>query len=112
MQRGELWWASMRAPKGSGPGFRRPVVVIQANEFTQSRLATVLCAVVTSNERLAMAPGNVRLGGKGTGVRSGSVIDVSKIATLNKSELTDKIGRLSKTTLEELDTGLRLVLAL
>lgn len=112
MRRGEVWWASLQAPKGSDPGYRRPVVVVQANEFNESRIATVLCAVVTSNERLAAAPGNVRIGGKGAGVRSGSVINVSQLITLSKTMLTERVGRLSNTTLEELDSGLRLVLAL
>src|SRR5688572_8243854 len=112
MRRGEVWWASLRTPKGSGPGYRRPVVIVQANEFTASRIATVLCVVVTSNERLAAAPGNVRIGGRGTGVRSGSVLNVSQLITLDKVALTERIGRLSSQTLEALDSGLRLVLAL
>lgn len=112
MRRGEVWWASLQAPKGSDPGYRRPVVVVQANEFNESRIATVICAVVTSNERLAAAPGNVRIGGKGVGVRAGSVINVSQLVTLDKAVLTERIGRLTGSSLEELDAGIRLVLAL
>ena len=112
MRRGEIWWASLRAPAGSDPGHRQPVVVVQANEFTDSRIATVICAAVTGNERLAAAPGNVVLGGRTTGLRSGSVVNVSQLVTMNKSVLSERIGRLSASTLEELDAGLRLVLAL
>lgn len=112
MQRGEIWWASLRAPTGSDPGYRRPVVVVQADEFTRSRIATVICAAVTSSERLAAAPGNVSLPGRGTGLRAGSVVNVSQLVTLNKAVLTEKIGRVPPASLEELDAGLRLVLAL
>lgn len=112
MRRGEVWWASLKAPKGSDPGYRRPVVVIQADEFTDSRIATVICAAVTSNDRLAAAPGNVRLTGRSAGVRAGSVVNVSQLITLNKTVLTERIGRLSGQSIQELDVGLRLVLSL
>jgi mRNA interferase MazF len=87
-------------------------VVVQSNEFNDSRIATVICAAITSNERLAAAPGNVRVGGRGTGVRSGSVVNVSQLVTLDKSVLTQRIGRLSSQTVSELESGLRLVLSL
>lgn len=112
MRRGEIWWASLKAPRGADPGYRRPVVVVQSNEFNDSRIATVICAAITSNERLAAAPGNVRVGGRGTGVRSGSVVNVSQLVTLDKSVLTQRIGRLSSQTVSELESGLRLVLSL
>jgi mRNA interferase MazF len=112
MRRGEVWWASLKAPAGSSPGFRRPVVVVQANEFSESRIATVICAAVTSNERLSQAPGNVTLRGRGIGVRAGSVVNVSQLVTLNKALLTERIGRLPTDLMEQIDTGLRLVLAL
>ncbi len=112
MRRGEVWWASLKPPKGSDPGYRRPVVVVQANEFNESRIGTVICAVVTSNESLAAAPGNVKIGGRTAGVRSGSVVNVSQLITVDKPALTEKIGRLSESSLADLDSGLRLVLAL
>ena len=112
MRRGEIWWASLQSPKGSSPGFRRPVVIVQANEFTESRIATVICATITGNERLAIAPGNVRVAGRGVGVRAGSVVNVSQLVTLDKTALTERIGRLSEQMLESLDAGLRLVLSL
>ncbi len=61
MKRGEVWWASLRDPVGSGPGLRRPVLIVQANSFTESRIATVIVAVLTSNLAVAVAPGNVRI---------------------------------------------------
>ena len=64
VRRGEIWWASLRTPEGSQPGFRRPVLIVQANEFNQSRIQTVIVVVVTSNLELGKAPGNVFLGKK------------------------------------------------
>lgn len=76
MKRGEVWWASLPAPTGSGPGFRRPVVVIQSNPFNQSRIATVVVAIVTSNLALADAPGNVRVGKAESGLAKPSVVNI------------------------------------
>jgi mRNA interferase MazF len=82
MSRGEVWWASLGAPAGSGPGYRRPVLVVQSNEFTESRIRTVVVAVVTSNLRLASAPGNVRCGSRATGLPRDSVVNISQILTV------------------------------
>jgi len=110
--RGELWWASLPAPTGSGPGFRRPVVVIQADSFNASRIRTVIAAVVTSNLRLAEAPGNVLLKARATRLKRDSVANVSQLVTLDRSLLTSRIGRLPAEQLQQLDEGLRLVLDL
>lgn len=112
MGRGELWWASLPAPTGSGPGFRRPVVVIQADSFNASRIRTVIAAVVTSNLRLAEAPGNVLLKARATRLKRDSVANVSQLVTLDRSLLTSRIGRLPAEQLQQLDEGLRLVLDL
>lgn len=112
MKRGEVWWASLRAPSGSEPGYRRPVAIIQSDDFTSSRIDTVVGAVVTSNTRLAFAPGNVFLRRREAGLQRDSVINVSQLLTLDKSVLTERIGRLSPHRLQELEAGLRLVLAL
>lgn len=112
MRRGELWWASLSEPSGSMPGFRCPLVVVQANDFNASRMRTVLAAVVTSNLSLANAPGNVLLSAKSTGLRKDSVVNVSQLITVNKSFFTEKIGRLTDTQQHEVDEGLRLVLSL
>jgi len=112
MRRGELWWASLPEPSGSMPGFRRPLVIVQSNDFNRSRIRTVLAAVMTANLRLANAPGNVLLPAKSTGLRKDSVVNVSQLITVNKSFLTEKIGRLTDKQRQAVDDGLRLVLAL
>ena len=112
MRRGELWWASLPEPTGSMPGFRRPLVIVQSNDVTRSQIRTVLAAVVTANLKLANAPGNVLLSAKSTGLRKDSVVNVSQLITVNKSFLTEKIGRLTDKQQQAVDEGLRLVLAL
>lgn len=112
MKRGEVWWASLPAPTGSGPGFRRPVLVLQSDPFNQSRIATVVVAAITSNLALAEAPGNVRLGRNDSGLSKASVVNVSQIVTLDRSVLTQRIRAVPGATLRNVDEGLRLVLGL
>jgi mRNA interferase MazF len=112
MKRGEVWWASLPAPTGSGPGFRRPVVVVQSNPFNQSRIATVIVAVVTSNLALADAPGNVRVGKSESGLAKLSVVNVSQLVTLDRELLTRRVRGLPADTTRKLDEGLRLALGL
>jgi len=112
IQRGEIWWASLPEPAGSQPGYRRPVLVVQSDDFNQSRIATVIALVIPSNLRLAQAPGNVFLPQKLTGLSKDSVANVSQIVTVDKSFLTDKIGALALSVIEQIDKGLRLVLHL
>jgi len=112
VRRGEIWWGSLPDPSGSGPGFRRPLLIVSANSFNDSRIGTVVAAVITSNLRLADAPGNVRLPVKGTGLTKVSVANVSQIITVDKSFLTQRIGRLPPRLLAEVDDGLRLVLSI
>lgn len=112
MRRGELWWANLPDPVGSAPGYRRPVVIIQANSFTGSRIATVIVAATTSNLKAGAAPGNVRLPARSSGLRRDSVINVTQVLAVDKTLLFERIGRLTSTQLRELDDGLRLVLAL
>ena len=112
MRRGEIWWASLPEPSGSGPGFRRPLVVISANSFNESRISTVVAIVITSNLRLADAPGNVRLPVRGTGLRKPSVANVSQIVTVDKSFLTERVGKLAPQLLGEVEDGVRLILSL
>ena len=112
MRRGELWWASLPAPRGSEPGYRRPVLIVQANEFNASAIGTVLVAAITTNLRLAEAPGNVPLTKKRSGLRQDSVVNLSQILTINKSVLRDRIGRIEGRELHALNEGLRLVLAI
>lgn len=112
MRRGELWWASLPEPTGSGPGFRRPVVIVQADSFNASRIRTVIVAVVTANLGLADAPGNVLLRARATRLKRDSVANVSQLVTLDRSLLSGRIGRLPPAAARQLDEGLRLVLEL
>jgi mRNA interferase MazF len=112
MKRGEVWWASLPTPTGSGPGFRRPVVVIQSNPFNQSRIATVIVAIVTSNLALAEAPGNVRIGRAESGLAKPSVVNVSQVVTLDRELLTQRVRGLPADTMRQVDEGLRLALSL
>ena len=112
MKRGEVWWASLPMPTGSGPGFRRPVVIVQSNPFNQSRIATVIVAIITSNLALADAPGNVRVGKSESGLAKTSVVNVSQVITLDRELLTQRVRGLPADTMRQIDEGLRLALAL
>ena len=112
MKRGELWWAHLPSPVGSGPGYKRPVLVIQSNPFNASRIATVIVAAVTSNLALAEAPGNVRITKSDSGLPQPSVVNVSQLITLDRSILTTKVKTLPSAVMERVDGGLKLVLAL
>jgi mRNA interferase MazF len=112
MHRGEIWWASLSRPVGSGSGYRRPVLVVQANEFNASRIQTVVVAAITFNLKLAAAPDNVLCPRKDTGLSRNSVINVSQVVTLDKSLLTERVGALLSRLLRQVEDGLRLVLAL
>lgn len=107
-----MWWAELREPLGSEPGCRRPVLVVQDNSFNQSQINTVLVAAITSNVFLSGAPGNVRLTKKSCGLDRESVVNVSQILTIDKSFLLEKTGRISSKLQQQVDLGLRLVLAL
>ena len=112
MRRGELWWASLEEPVGSGPGFRRPMLVVQSDDFNDSAIRTTVCAVVTSNLRLADAPGNVRLGRRAAGLSRDSVVNVSQLITVENSILSSRIGRVPPEALRDVDAGIRLLLSL
>jgi mRNA interferase MazF len=110
ISQGEVWWADLREPSGSEPGFRRPVVVVQGDAFNRSRISTVVCVPLTSNLRWAEAPGNALLGSKLTGLPKDSVANVSQLVTLDKAVLTDRAGKLPKAKLELLLLGIEVVL--
>lgn len=112
MKRGEIWWATLRPPRGSEPGYQRPVLIVQSDAHTRSRIGTAVVVVLTSNLRLAGAPGNVLLRSRTTRLPKDSVANVSQIATLDKSFFTERVSRLSATRMREVDDGLRLVLDL
>ena len=110
MQRGEIWWSSLPTPDGSSPGFRRPILVIQSNEFNRSRINTVVAVVITSNLALAVAPGNVRVPARSSGLKKASVVNVSQVITVDKSFLAERVGKLNTQQLSAVEDGLRLVL--
>jgi mRNA interferase MazF len=110
--RGEIWWATLRAPRASEPGYRRPVLVIQSDPFNRSVIRTVIAAIITSNMRLARAPGNVLLTEKQSGLPKPSVVNVSQIVTLDRTHLTDRVAALADDKLRAVESGLRLVLSL
>ena len=112
MRRGEIWWASLPAPVGSGPGHRRPLLIVSANAFNDSRIRTVIAAVITSNLRLADAPGNVKLPARRAGLSRASVVNVSQLVTVDKSLLGQRAGRLTARALAEVEDGMRRVLSL
>jgi len=112
VRRGEIWWASLPEPVGAGPGLRRPVLIVSANSFNASAIRTVIAAVVTSNLKLANAPGNVRIRAKGSGLSQPSVVNVSQLVTVDKTLLTERVGRIDLRSLAEVDRGLRTVLAI
>jgi mRNA interferase MazF len=112
VERGQIWWADLDAPEGSEPGFRRPVLVMQADAFNRSRIQTVIAVALTSNLRLVDAPGNVLVSAKASGLPKDSVANVSQVVTLDKAYLTDQAGRLRGPLLADVEAGLRLVLGL
>jgi mRNA interferase MazF len=112
MRRGEVWWAVLDDPSGSEPGFRRPVVIVQSDAFNRSAIRTIVAAALTSNIRLADAPGNVLIPKTASGLARDSVANVSQLVTLDRAQLTDRTRKLSASLMNAIDRGLRLVLEL
>ncbi|MGB7552790.1 MAG: type II toxin-antitoxin system PemK/MazF family toxin [Candidatus Korobacteraceae bacterium] len=110
ISQGEIWWADLPLPQGSGPGFQRPIVVVQSDSFNRSRIATVVCVPLTSNLKWALMSGNVPLSSRITGLPKNSVANVSQIITIDKYLLTERVGRLSRAKLELLPSGIDIVL--
>ncbi len=110
ISQGDVCWAELDDPVGSAPGFRRPVVVVQGDEFNASRLATTVVVSLTSNLRLAAAPGNVHLAAERTGLPKDSVANVCQISTVDRDLLTTRAGRLSEAELGLVLAGIDLVL--
>ncbi len=107
IRRGQIWWVDFAEPRGSEPGYRHPVVVVQRDEVNDSRISTVVVCVLTSNVVLAKAPGNTLLPRRATGLRRDSVANASQIATVNKSDLDQMIGTLPRGLLDAVDQALR-----
>ena len=105
--RGEIWWADLGDPAAAGPGFRRPVLVIQSQPFNESRIV----AVITTNLALAEAPGKVHLSKSESGLPKAAVVNVAQVISIRKRTLTEKVKLLSGAVVQRVDEGLRLVLA-
>lgn len=107
---GEIWWAEIGEPRGAEPGFRRPVLVVQGDPINHSRISTVICVVLTSNTKWASAPGNVMLSSRATGFPKTSVVNVSQIVTLDKEQLSERIGKLPRAKFQLVLAGIDVVL--
>jgi mRNA interferase MazF len=112
IQRGEVWWADLPEPRGSETGYRRPVLVVQADSFNRSRIQTAIGVAITTNLELAEAPGNVRMPARSEGLSRESVVNVSQLMTLDRSFLTEHPGTLPPRLQQAVDEGLRTVLQL
>ncbi len=112
MNRGDVCWADLGEPRGSKPAKRRPVLVIQGDSYNASRLNTTLAAVITSSTRLAAMPGNVFVPAAASGLPRDSVVNVTALVTLDKTDLEPAIGQLPVTLMQQVDRGLRQVLGL
>jgi mRNA interferase MazF len=110
ISQGEVWWAELPAPRGSGPGYRRPVLVVQGDALNRSRIATTVCVPLTSNMKWADAPGNVSLAAGITRLPKDSLANVSQIVALDKSHLTDRVSRLPRAKVDLVLSGVDVIL--
>ena len=109
ISQGDVCWAELPAPTGAGPGFRRPVIVVQGDALNRSRLATVVCVPLTTNLRWADAPGNVLLTVQMTGLPRDSVANVSQLVALDRTLLEERVGRISRAKIELLLAGIDII---
>jgi mRNA interferase MazF len=107
---GEVWWADLDDPRGSEPGFRRPILVVQGDAFNSSRLQTVVCVPLTSQVKWAEAPGNVLLSSRETGLEKSSVANVSQIVALDRNVLETRVGKIAKPRLALVLAGIDVML--
>jgi mRNA interferase MazF len=110
ISQGDLWWAELPEPRGSEPGYSRPVLVVQGDPFNQSRISTVLVVPLTSNLRLADMPGNVLIPAGKSGLPKDSVANVSGLLAIDRSDLTERVGRISRAQLQLVFSGFDLLL--
>jgi mRNA interferase MazF len=110
ISQGEIWWADLPDPSGSGPGFRRPIIVAQGDSFNRSKITTVVCVPLTSNLKWADAPGNVLLEARLTDLPKDSVANVSQVVALDKSLLTERVSKLSRAKTDLVLAGIDVVL--
>ena len=109
IKQGDVFWIEFNEPSGSEPGYRHPHVVIQNNLFNRSRINTVVVCTLTSNLKRSNAPGNVTLNKGEANLPKKSVVNISQIFTVNKSDLSEKIGSLSIDRISQILNGVRLI---
>ena len=109
IRQGDIFWVDADEPKGSAPGFKRPFIVVQNNLFNRGKINTVLVCALTTNLARENVPGNVRLYKNEANLPKPSVVVISQMLTIDKSELRDKIGTLSKRRIEEIIEGIKLL---
>lgn len=112
VSRGEVWWAALDRPAASEPGYDRPILIISSDEFNHSRIRTVIAAGLTTNLRLAEAPGNVFVASEESGLPRDSVVNVSQVLTIDKEFVLERAGRLGSRSMAAVDNGLRIALNL
>jgi mRNA interferase MazF len=112
MTRGEIWWADFGVPLGSEPGYRRPVLIVQDDSFNDSLISTTIVIPLTTNLRLAEAPGNILLTQNATGLSKDSAIVVSQVGVIDKGRLIEYVSDLSNKNMKRVEIGLNLVLGL
>ncbi len=112
MRRGQVWWGDLGDPRGSAPAGRRPLVIVSDDVFNRSRIATVSVVPVTTNLRWAKAPGNVFLPKGAGGLREDSVANVTQVATVDRGDLGEQMGKLDAALIRQVDGGLRRALGL
>lgn len=110
IRQGDIYWIDFGVPGGSGPGFRHPHVVVQNNLFNGSRIGTVVVCALTSNIRRATAPGNVLLKKGEANLKKDSVVNITQLVTVDKTDLIERIGTLSPARVREIIDGLSLLI--
>jgi mRNA interferase MazF len=105
ISQGDIFWLDLGEPEGSEPGYRHPFVVIQNDAFNMSKISTVVVCTITSNVKLASAPGNVSLTKGEANLPKSSVVNISQVMTVDKGDLKEKTGQLSKKRIEEIVAG-------
>lgn len=112
IERGQIWWADLGEPRGSEPGYRHPVLVLQRDDVNRSRINTVLVCLLSTNTILSRAPGNTLLRRRRTGLPRDSVVNASQVATVNESDLEELVGALPRDVMDDVDQGVRWLLGL
>jgi mRNA interferase MazF len=109
MKRGEIWWADLESPRGSEPGYRRPVLIVQSDKFNESNINTIVCVAISSNVKLREAPGNLFLTKAESGLDKDSVVNFSQIITIDRVFLTEFIGSVRGSTINKIKNRIHII---